>query len=167
MKTILFRKPKKLNVPIILNNFQFRQSTASDAIEVQVQANTLKDGDLETNVLHGDTKEASIDLLRWKEDRLRGPFFAVNCRSVRIGSHKFTPAERVLFSSEGIKLEAPIFYAHDQPPQNDIVWVDVAIPAQHLLRMEAHFNRQLPVIFLTVASSLCHRVSSGLHYEEY
>ncbi|KAI9565273.1 hypothetical protein GHT06_009058 [Daphnia sinensis] len=145
-----------------------RQSTASTTIEVQVQANTSKGGDSETNVLPGDTEEekGSIDLVRWKEGGLKGPFFAVNCRSVRIGSYKFTPAERVLFSSEGIMLEAPIFYAHDQPSQNDCVWIDVAIPAQHLLRMEAHFNRQLPVIFLTVAPSLCHRVSSGLHLDK-
>lgn len=141
-----------------------QQSTASAAIEVQVQANILNDGDSETKVLPGDTEEekGSIDLLRWKEGGLRGPFFAVNCRSVRIGSYKFIPTERVLFSSEGIMLEAPIFYAHDQPSQNDCLWIDVAIPTQQLLQMEAHFNRQLPVIFLTVTPTLCRRVSSGL-----
>ncbi|XP_057373751.1 sentrin-specific protease 6-like [Daphnia carinata] len=141
-----------------------QQSTASTAIEVQVQANILN----ETSVLPGDTEEEKgpSDLLRWKDGGLSGAFFAVNCRSVRIGSYKFAPAERVLFSSEGIMLEAPVFYANDQPSQNDSMWIDVAIPSQQLLRMEANFNRKLPVIFLYVTPTLCRRVSSGLRLDK-
>lgn len=114
--------------------------------------------------LPGDTEEekGSIDLLRWKECGLKGPFFAVDCRSVRIGSYKFIPAERVLFSSEGIMLKAPIFYPHEQPSENKCVWINVAIPAQQLLQVDAHFNFPLPVIFISVTPALCRRVSSGL-----
>jgi hypothetical protein len=61
-----------------------------------------------------EEKGGSNDLLRWKEGGLSGPFFAVNCRLVRIGSYKFTPVGRVLFSSEGIMLQAPVFHTFNQ-----------------------------------------------------
>jgi len=111
-----------------------------------------------------DTEEklGSNDLLHWKKGGLSGPFFAVNCRSVRIGSYKFTPVGRVLFSSEGITLQAPVFDNPDEPSEKSVVWVNVAIPAQQLLQVDAHFTRQLPVIFLSVTPNLCRRISSEL-----
>lgn len=109
-----------------------------------------------------EEKGGSNDLLRWKEGGLSGPFFAVNCRSVRIGSYKFIPVGRVLFSSEGIMLQAPVFHNHSQPSEKSGIWSNVAIPAQQLLHVDAHFNRQLPVIFINVTPNLCRLVSKEL-----
>ncbi|EFX65750.1 hypothetical protein DAPPUDRAFT_117019 [Daphnia pulex] len=104
----------------------------------------------------------SSDLLRWKEGGLNGPFFAVNCRSVRIGSYKITPVGRVLFSSEGIMLQAPVFHNHDGPSEKSAVWVNVAIPSEQLLKVDAYFSRKLQVIFLNVGPSWCRQLSTKL-----
>ena len=110
-----------------------------------------------------DTEEnlGSNDMLLWKEGGLNGPFFAVNCRSVRIGSYKIVPVGRVLFSSEGIMLRAPVFYNHDKPSEKSAVF-NVAIPAQQLLKVDAHFSRKLEVVFLDVGSNWCRQLSSKL-----
>ena len=109
-----------------------------------------------------EEKGGSNDLLRWKEGGLSGPFFAVNCRLVRIGSYKFTPVGRVLFSSEGIMLKAPVFQTFNQPSENSGIWINVVIPAQQLLRVDAHFKRQLPVIFLDATPNICRSVCKEL-----
>ena len=109
-----------------------------------------------------EEKGGSNDLLRWKEGGLNGPFFAVSCRLVRIGSYKFTPVGQVLFSSEGIMLQAPVFHTFNQPSENSGIWINVAIPAQQLLQVDAHFNRQLPVIFLNVTPNVCRSVCKEL-----
>lgn len=109
------------------------------------------------------TKEIPSDLLRWKDGGLSGAFFAVNCRSVRIGSYKFTPNGRVLFSSEGIMLEAPVYDPHQmQPTSLSSSWINIAIPAEKLLKVQAHFNRKLPVIFLNVTPTCSRSVSKQI-----
>jgi sentrin-specific protease 7 len=100
-------------------------------------------------------------MLLWKEGGLNGPFFAVNCRSVRIGSYKIVPVGRVLFSSEGIMLRAPVFYNQDKPSEKSAVF-NVAIPAQQILKVHAHFSRILKVIFLNVGPSWCRQLSKKL-----
>jgi speckle-type POZ protein len=104
----------------------------------------------------------TCEMLRWKEGGLKGPFFAVNCRSVRIGSYRFTPVGRVLFSSEGIMLQAPVFHTFNQPSGNSGTWINVVIPAQQLLQVDANFYRQLPVIFLDATPNICRSVCKEL-----
>lgn len=91
---------------------------------------------------------------------MKGSFFAVNCRSVRIGSYKFNPTGRVLFSTEGIMLEAPVANSSDESTSRK--WINVAILSEHLLQVQVNFNRQLPVIFLHVSPAVCRMFSSQL-----
>lgn len=111
----------------------------------------VQDGDI--------TKE---DLLRWKDGGLSGPFFAVNCRCVRIGSYKISPSERVLFSSEGIMLDAPKVSSHSDVSPSKPERIHISILARQLLQVEVNFNRQIPVIFLYVTPLVSRRFSSLL-----
>lgn len=115
------------------------------------------------SVIEHEAKESN-DLLRWKEGGLSGPFFAVPCRSVRMGSYKFCPVGRALFSSEGVMLEAPVLDSSKvQSPDSQLI--SVVILAEQLLQVEVHFNRQLPVIFLYVTPAVSRKFSLklGLH----
>ena len=90
---------------------------------------------------------------------MNGPYFPLNCRSIRIGNHEFKPSSYVLFSSGGITLDAPV--ANPQG-QSSATWMNVTIPSKQLLRVAAYFNRSRPAIFLDVLPDLCSKVSSQL-----
>lgn len=107
-----------------------------------------------------EKEEGLKDLERWKDGGLRGSFFAVNCRSVRIGSYKFNPTGRVLFSTEGILMEAPMVNNSEKTKSRK--WISVAILAGDLLQVQVSFSRQLPVIFIHVSPAVCRVVSSKL-----
>ena len=114
-----------------------------------------------------DTEEVSCDSLRWREVGLTGSFSAVECRSIRIGSYKFTPNSRVFFSNKGIMLQAPIFCPSPQQrestsPASNLSWIDVAIPVDKLLKVQAHFTRKLPVIFLNVTPTCSKFISKQI-----
>ena len=38
---------------------------------------------------------------------LKGPYTSLICRSLRIGSYKMAPSEKVIFVSEGIRIKVP------------------------------------------------------------
>jgi hypothetical protein len=112
--------------------------------------------------IDAEEKIGSNEFLRWKESGLKGPFVAVNCRFVRIGSYKFIPVGQVLFSSKGIMLQAPVFHNHNESSEKSAVWVNVAIPTQQLTKVDAHFSQQLKVIFLNCLPKFCRQLSSKL-----
>ena len=98
-------------------------------------------------------------MVLWNESGLRGTFFAVNCRSVQIGSYKFCPFGRVLISSEGLMLEAQIF---DPQEQSSSIWTNVAIPFKEFSKVEACFDRKLTVIFIYASQKVARDVSIQL-----
>lgn len=105
-------------------------------------------------------KECLNELQRWREGGLSGPFTAVECRSVRIGNYKFCPPGRVLFSSQGILLEAPIFDPIGASPGKE--WTTLAIQVERVLNAEVNFKRDLPVIFIYVAPTASRAFCSQL-----
>lgn len=84
----------------------------------------------------------------------------MSCRSIRIGSYKFCPPSRVLFSSDGITLEAPQFDPITKLAQNK--WISIPIDIEQLSCVEISFERDLPVIFLSVAPKISRRISVRL-----
>lgn len=77
-----------------------------------------------------------------------------------MGSNKFCPPCRLLYSSEGIVLEAPILDSSGKSPQNE--WITMTIQTSQILRMEASFKRDFPVIFLYVAPEISQKISARL-----
>ncbi|XP_063379205.1 uncharacterized protein LOC134666031 isoform X1 [Cydia fagiglandana] len=66
---------------------------------------------------------------------------SLTCRTIRIGSYKYTPKEKVTISSKGVKIVAPSLKDESR---------DVALQIQlkEVVRLLAHFSKGVPVIFL-------------------
>ena len=90
--------------------------------------------------------EKALDLLRWKEAGLKGSFFAVTCRSARIGSYKVAPTDRVLFSSEGIMIEVPIVNADGKPSSKETA--KLALSKPQILKLDVHYGKSIPALFI-------------------
>jgi hypothetical protein len=90
--------------------------------------------------------ERARDLIRWKEAGFKGSYFAVTCRSARIGSYKVAPTDRVLFSSEGIMIEVPIMNAEGKPSSEETAKLALFIP--QILKLDVHYGKNTPAIFI-------------------
>ncbi|XP_047986051.1 LOW QUALITY PROTEIN: uncharacterized protein LOC125226181 [Leguminivora glycinivorella] len=66
---------------------------------------------------------------------------SLTCRTIRIGSYKYTPKEKVTISSKGVKIVAPSLKDESRD-------VALQIPLKDVVRLLAHFSKGVPVIFL-------------------
>ena len=107
-----------------------------------------------------DEREVVADLARWKEVGLKGTFFAVRCRSTRIGSYRVVPTDRVLFSSEGIMIEIPEVGSEGLPSER---LVKIVIVSKQILKLDMHPGKSMPVIFLSVTPSAAKIIREKLH----
>ncbi|XP_026729265.1 uncharacterized protein LOC113494928 isoform X2 [Trichoplusia ni] len=73
------------------------------------------------------------------------PVTALNCRTIRIGSYRYTPKEKVYISSKGIKIIAPSLKIESRE-------VALQIQLKEVVRILVHFGKGLPVIFLYTMS---------------
>lgn len=65
----------------------------------------------------------------------------LNCRTIRIGSYRYTPKEKVHISAKGVKIVAPSLKYESRD-------VALLIPLKEVVRVLVHFGKGLPVIFL-------------------
>ncbi|CAB3221398.1 unnamed protein product [Arctia plantaginis] len=70
---------------------------------------------------------------------------SLNCRTIRIGSYRYTPKEKVYISSKGMKIVAPSL-------KNELREVALMIQLKEVVRILVHFGKGLPVIFLYTMS---------------
>ncbi|CAH0728716.1 unnamed protein product, partial [Brenthis ino] len=83
-------------------------------------------------------KEASRDEI---SPALQGIEAFLNCRTIRIGSYRYTPKEKVHISVKGIKIVAPSL-------KNESKDVAIQIQFKEIVKILVHFGKGLPVIFL-------------------
>ncbi|RVE49476.1 hypothetical protein evm_005907 [Chilo suppressalis] len=76
---------------------------------------------------------------------LPGIVTSLNCRTIRIGSYRYTPKEKVYISHKGIKIVAPSL-------KNESKDVALQIQLKEVVRILVHFGKGLPIIFLYTMS---------------
>ncbi|VVC99428.1 unnamed protein product [Leptidea sinapis] len=76
---------------------------------------------------------------------IAGMVTSLNCRTIRIGSYRYTPKEKIYLSSRGIKIVAPSL-------KNESQEVALQIQLKEIVRVLGHFGKGLPVIFLYTMS---------------
>ncbi|KOB73014.1 Sentrin/sumo-specific protease senp7 [Operophtera brumata] len=72
---------------------------------------------------------------------MQGFATSFNCRTIRIGSYRYTPKEKVFISARGIKIVAPSL-------KNESRDMALQISLKEVVRILVHFGKGLPVIFL-------------------
>ncbi|KAJ2946995.1 hypothetical protein O0L34_g16339 [Tuta absoluta] len=82
------------------------------------------------------------DCNREEISSISGPgIVTLNCRTIRIGSYRYTPKEKIYISSKGIKIVAPNL-------KNESRDVALQIQLREVVKILVHFGKGLPVIFL-------------------
>ncbi|KAK8741250.1 hypothetical protein OTU49_002576, partial [Cherax quadricarinatus] len=103
-----------------------------------------------------DTEEADIgavtggglpDLQSLLDGTLKRPYTSVQCRSIRVGSYKVMPKERVLIVPEGFRIKIPPI----TDDSGDSVTFD--IPIKSVVKILVHLGRSLPVFFIYIKPS--------------
>ena len=77
------------------------------------------------------------------------------CRSIRVGSYKSMPKERAVFTEKGIHLKVP-----DICSDGKIITLNFRLG--EILRVDAHFGRQMPILFINLTPSSCARARQAL-----
>ncbi|XP_042230537.1 putative mediator of RNA polymerase II transcription subunit 26 [Homarus americanus] len=87
------------------------------------------------------------DLQSLLDGTLKGPYTSLQCRSIRVGSYKVMPKDRVLIVPQGLRLKIPPI----TEDSSDSVTFD--IPIKSIIKILAHFGRSLPVLFIYIKPS--------------
>lgn len=80
-----------------------------------------------------------------REEVAQNAVASLSCRTIRIGSYRYTPKEKVYLSAKGIKIVAPSVQDESQE-------VALQIQAKEVVRILVHYGKALPVIFLYTMS---------------
>merc|ERR1719309_1332529 len=76
--------------------------------------------------------------------------FVLPCRSVRIGNYKVLPKEKISISPHGIQIKVPGIFNVEEVSTITVLTSDI-------IRIQAHFGKQMPLLFLYVKESACAR----------
>ncbi|XP_017886629.1 uncharacterized protein LOC108628910 isoform X2 [Ceratina calcarata] len=75
-----------------------------------------------------------------KDNSLQAPHTSLLCRTVRIGSYKYIPRERIVISSTGIRFGVPLL-------EDDKTFVSLEVKIQDIVKVLVHFGKSMPVLF--------------------
>ncbi|XP_049821770.1 uncharacterized protein LOC109596804 isoform X3 [Aethina tumida] len=87
-------------------------------------------------------------------------FYSMNleCRTVRIGSYRFVPNDKVLIESTGITIQTP----HPGTGENKTI----KIPQSDIVRVLVNFNKGMPVVFYYLTPSVGSAVREVLNMDK-
>lgn len=115
-------------------------------------------------------KEPSLnDMLENKDDNESSTNEGINdpphiefhlfCRTIRIGSYKFVPKEKLFISNEGIVMKVP-------HPKDDKDIRTITVERNHIVKVLVNFSKMLPVIFYYVKPSVGESIREELGMEK-
>ncbi|XP_076301470.1 uncharacterized protein LOC143219351 isoform X2 [Lasioglossum baleicum] len=81
-----------------------------------------------------------------KDNSVSSPHTSLLCRTVRIGSYKYVPRERVLISRNGVRFGVPLL-------EDDKSFVTLEVKLQDLVKVLIHFGKAMPVLFFYTSTN--------------
>lgn len=164
---VILSSDEEEEAPPDIKKFKEEDSTKGEVVDHVSESTPATHSSVEDSPMDIDneaetpgTKGSPSSIEKWTKGGWPEPYFLVNCRSVRAGSYRFTPTDRVLLCSKGIRLEAPVWKQSGQTAETKIETIE--IESFQLLQLEVHFSRSMPVIFIYVAPSLSREISKKL-----
>ncbi|KAG7206518.1 hypothetical protein KM043_003863 [Ampulex compressa] len=124
METILEKEP------VITNNSVSSASTGYNNTESE---DNVKGA--------GEREEQSLT-----DNPFPAPHTALLCRTVRIGSYKYVPRERVVISQNGVRFGVPLL-------EDDKNFVTLDVKFQDIVKVLIHFGKSMPVLFFYTSTS--------------
>ncbi|CAK9818629.1 Sentrin-specific protease 7 [Anthophora plagiata] len=80
------------------------------------------------------------------DNSVQSPHTSVLCRTVRIGSYKYVPRERVVISQTGVRFGVPLL-------EDDETFVTLEVKIQDIVRVLIHFGKAMPVLFFYTSTN--------------
>jgi len=77
------------------------------------------------------------------------------CRSVRVGSYKVLPKDKIVITEKGVQIKVPAI-------MNNMEIVTITIPMSDVLKVLAHFGKSMPLLFLYISPGACKRARASL-----
>lgn len=99
---------------------------------------TLKHAKFKTCIYSTDFVRENVTDIQDSVDKL---YTAMTAKTIRIGTHKFDPTEKVIISSKGIRIIAPNV---KRPSENGIL----DIQKQEICKIVCHFPKTLPLLII-------------------
>ncbi|XP_012137297.1 uncharacterized protein LOC100878812 [Megachile rotundata] len=81
-----------------------------------------------------------------RDNSVQSPHTSILCRTVRIGSYKYVPRERVVISQSGVRFGVPLL-------EDDKNFVTLEIKLQDIVRVLIHFGKSMPVLFFYTSTN--------------
>ncbi|XP_043260868.1 uncharacterized protein LOC122402282 [Colletes gigas] len=94
--------------------------------------------------ISSDYSMDSEDIL--KDNSVQCPHTSLLCRTVRIGSYKYIPRERVVISQNGVRFGVPLL-------EDEKSFVTLDVKFQDLVKVLIHFGKSMPVLFFYTCTS--------------
>ena len=79
-----------------------------------------------------------------------GSWCSLTCRSIRIGNYKVLPKEKITITEKGVQIKVPDIL-------NPKVVVIINIAMKDILKVHAHFGKQMPLLFLYISPAACQK----------
>ncbi|XP_046749761.1 uncharacterized protein LOC124413272 isoform X4 [Diprion similis] len=77
---------------------------------------------------------------------IQAPQTSLICRTVRIGSYKYIPQERVIISQSGVRLGVPLL-------EDNTNFVPLEVKLKDIVKVLIHFGKAMPVLFFYTTTS--------------
>uniref|UniRef100_A0A0K2UJS5 Putative LOC100642437 [Bombus terrestris] n=1 Tax=Lepeophtheirus salmonis TaxID=72036 RepID=A0A0K2UJS5_LEPSM len=92
------------------------------------------------------------------DDPIVGDYITLTCRSVRIGSYKSVPRDKVIFTQKGLRIVVPSI-------KDPSVAITLDIKKKDFMQFDAHFGRGMPIFFLFISVQACRKIRDLLKME--
>lgn len=99
-----------------------------------------------------------MDLEAFIDGSMPGSYTLLHCRTVRIGSYKVVPRERVVLSTVGLWISVPSI---EDEEKNVVLLIDTP----EIVKVLIHFGRGMPVLFFYTVPTLSSRIRNLLKME--
>ncbi|XP_021936900.1 uncharacterized protein LOC110838211 isoform X2 [Zootermopsis nevadensis] len=106
--------------------------------------------------VRGGGRELDMDGIL--DGTIPGSYTLLQCRTVRIGSYKVVPKDRVLLSSVGIRIAVPAI-------EDESKSVTLSVNIDEIKKVLIHFGRGMPVLFFYIVATAAARVRTALNME--
>ena len=79
-----------------------------------------------------------------------GSWCTLPCRSIRIGNYKVLPKEKITITEKGVQIKVPAILN-----PNEVVTINIVM--KDILKVLAHFGKQMPLLFLYISPTACQK----------
>ncbi|XP_043605079.1 sentrin-specific protease 7-like isoform X2 [Bombus pyrosoma] len=119
---------------------------ASNNFSEEMETILEKEPVITNNSISSISSDYAMESEDIKDNSLQSPHTSLLCRTVRIGSYKYVPRERVIISQTGVRFGVPLL-------EDDKTFVALEVKIQDIVKVLIHFGKAMPVLFFYTSTN--------------